>query len=479
MRSHHLRLLDVFLATAGCARHAFAFHAPFRASAASSSPFSASPSSAAGNSNTGLGSDADVITFLANDFAGPIPGTNGEPIFDERGAPTKSFSFTVNPASVRLIDAYLLDQTRGDSIAGSASFNPGFNTESKYLISLGATVTSGVDAVQTGTVTLTNLSDIFYHGYQREALYLQITWDQGQNAASGSSYSRNFTFVSNSDPSVSALVPSYTATGPVSPEALATKTPVQTGAAATTTPASGTATAGTGFSSGGSTAASSHKGKGSRLSGGAIAGIVVGVVAGLAIVAALIAFCLRRRRHNNQAHLYPSASVLPPGSVAPYQGARLAADAGGRSDSDAPNSALAAGAGAAAASRFVAEKDAAVDLATSGYSAPERDGGPHNPQRETDGAGTGSGVGLANEPSAHGTRSEESESILLSSTAAEPDAAARNNAGAAPAVRDQVAVLIEAHMTPEDVARLEAEERELDADIENAIRNKSNRPGGQ
>ncbi|KAL1901961.1 hypothetical protein Sste5346_001667 [Sporothrix stenoceras] len=508
MRSIRSRLFgEISLTTAIVA--ALGFSATTRAVTSHSATFGASPAAttAAGGSGSdtgfsgggfgsgsGSGSDSTntVIIYNATDFNdGNIDyPTDSVIILGPDTAASKSFGFTVSSTTVNVTGVNLRN-TLSESAISTASLDPATGQgSSDTTASVPITLrVQPAGETQTGTVTIENYGPIFDNGLDGKALFFEITWTTKDGVTTGSSYSRTFTYINNSVQTATVLS-LFTNTYPVSAETSRggshTTGSIQTPATTTSNP---TATNADGSITGPTRSGSSNSSSG--LSKGAIAGIVVGAIAAIAIIAILAFFFLRRRRQSRIAANQAYNSALLSGSVEPYRGGGPVPDLGGPQPGMHPN--LHDGTGSGTAVNLM-EKDAVVAGVASRFAG--RDVGPdtpnslHSPYTDEDGGTpqiipsravptSSAGVSTAASPTA---RTAQTVTPVVSPVAvpAQPvapgssaGASTGTAAAAQPAIRNEVAALIEDHMTPEDVARLEAEERELDADIENAIRNRA------
>lgn len=525
MRSIRCRLFgEISLATAIAAALGLAATAAAAASAATATldtqPATATADGDGASFSGGSGDSSPVISFIATDFYDYNPSQFDDSVFIANASdPSKSFRFNVSSTSYTVTDAQLWNSVKGSVIA-KASLNattgqgvnvapviitctlPSYSLCSCPPCSLSPVFLAlfplpnkpvGVQPTGTGTqngiVTIEDTGRLFDNELEGIALFLQITWSQA-GGVRGSSYSRNFTYV---DPNtvLNTILPFYTNTNPILPETRIGGSSQTTGATRTTATetANPTATNADGSLGSGHSGSSSSSG----LSKGAIAGIVVGAVAGIALIAALVFFLLRRRRNRDAANKAYNSALLS-GSVEPYRGAGPVSDIGGPHANLHPN--LHDGLGSGTAVNLM-EKDAVVAGVAGRFAGgrdrdagPDTPNSPHSPYSDEDGSApqiipdrpvptSSAGASAAASPS---VRTAQNVTPAVSPVAVPaqpvvPGSASGASAGAAaaaqPAIRGQVAALIEDHMTPEDVARLEAEERELDADIENAIRNRA------
>lgn len=345
--------------------------------------------------------------------------------------------------------------------------------------------TVNIDTTQTPPVYLLSITDasvIVDSNFDGTPLYFEVAWT-GPDGISGSSFSRDFTYIKQTD-TIATFLPNFMNTSPVSAETSSrTAGLTQTPATATSNPS---ATNGDGSITG-PTRSGGSSSSSSGLSKGAIAGIVVGAIAAIAIIATLAFFFLRRRRQRHNATNQAYNSALLSGSVEPYRGGGPVPDLGG------PRPNLHDGTGSGTAVNLM-EKDAVVAGVAGRFAGrdagPDTPHSPHSPYTDEDGSTpqiiparavstSSAGISAAASPTA---RTAQNVTPVMSPVAvpAQPvapgssaGASTGTAAAAQPAIRNEVAALIEDHMTPEDVARLEAEERELDADIENAIRNRA------
>ncbi len=277
------------------------------------------------------------------------------------------------------------------------------------------------------------------------------------------------------------MIASYTNTSPVRPETTSTGKGTATKAATATTATTAVATirstsSATATTEPGSVATAGSKsgggGGGGGVSKGAIAGIVIGVVVAVAAVAAAIFLFIRRRKSSAYDKSYMA------GPIEPYRGAGAVPDLGG-DRSDGPG-----GSGSGVADNLMSEKVDGVDLAAPG--AAGTNGGPHSPYTDDNAnnfipsrqgsAGPATAAAArttAAVPTARPVSTGEGSFHAGTSPSASPTRAAAQPVATGPALPSTVAALVEDHMTPEDVARLEAEERELDAVIENAMRSRT------
>ncbi|EPE08922.1 hypothetical protein F503_04509 [Ophiostoma piceae UAMH 11346] len=297
-------------------------------------------------------------------------------------------------------------------------------------------------------------------------LYLRVGWKNSASGMSGYTYSRGFVYVNEkdiADENVLARVrPLVSDTGPVYPETTFSETPTATSAATKTSSTAKTTSSddsGGSLTSGGNgttsgTTSSNKKG----LATGAIVGIVIGVIAALVIVGGIAFYFYRRRARSGRLS----------GSAEPYRG------------SGSEQIGLQSG----FASAGVAEKDGIVDGSVSGFGN-GASGGAHSPYSDDDGV-VGAGVGAVHarsvgvSPTATTARAaNRSTPASPVPTSTQPASAGASTVAPKAAVSGQVAALIEEDMTAEDVARLEAEERELDAAIENAQRSRHASQAGQ
>ncbi|CAK7214386.1 hypothetical protein SCUCBS95973_002129 [Sporothrix curviconia] len=436
----------------------------------------------------------DIVTFQATDFDDNLSTYQNDAIFLSTGSAAKYFGFTVASADYNVNDVSLNIVDNSLTIAKAFLSTPSSSTSLSSTSAVAMTL-SFVEPVAGVTTTTQSYSieiidtSILASEYDSTALFFAVNWTQA-GGSSGTSYSRRFAFTAaNSVPE--SVLAQYTNTNPVLSETINTKTALTT---AGTNPATATAstTRATSTNDGASLAGSASSSGSSGLSKGAIAGIVVGAIAAVAIIAALAFFFIRRRNSNSRKNAYNAALLA--GSVEPYRGAGPVSNLGGAhanmhdgmGSGTAVNlmekDALAGGVGAAAGRFAVAGRE------IGGANAPQS---PHSPYTDEDANGTPQTIPSRNIGTSSRTGSAAGTPVVSpvaaqaqplaggvlpaapSPVAVATAAAALPPPAPAPAMRGQVAALIEDHMTPEDVARLEAEELELDADIENAIRNRA------
>ncbi|CAK7271861.1 hypothetical protein SEPCBS57363_004838 [Sporothrix epigloea] len=412
--------------------------------------------SGTGFSGGGGGTAGNIITFDATDFYDGQAYSSADSVYvgNESDDPTddtaKSFGFTLASTDYSVTDVYLSVVQNGSTIAKASSFLTGPDTAVtiKYTMlppSTRATSPKGI-------ITIIDTNNILTSGYDTTALYFEVLWMQ-TDGSSGTSYSRSFAFVNPADLIASAvpttLLAQFANTDPVRPESyMHIKSTVATTVSKATTTTSSTAVALSTSVSASLTGPTESSSSGSSgLSKGAIAGIAVSTIAALAIIATAIFIFLRRRlKRKSTKSAYNAALLTSP--VETYRGAgqtpslnRPNADiASVTMDNLGGKSALVSGAGATAGHFTVTDRET---------------GEPGTPHRSL---------------------TPYADDILPVASAGGPPAVTppeNSVAPTAPTMRGQVAALIEEHMTAEDVARLEAEERELDADIENAIRNRA------
>ena len=284
--------------------------------------------------------------------------------------------------------------------------------------------------------------------YLHQQLYLRVSWENSASGTSGYTYSRDFVYVDTADVAngLASVLPLVTDTSAAYPETTFAKTTTATSAATkTSSTAKATSTGDSGGTltpSGNGAVSSSKKG----LATGAIVGIVIGVVAALAIVGGIVFYLYRRRARLGRLS----------GSGEPYRG------------SGSEQIGLQSG----FASAGTVEKDGIVDASVSGFGN-GANSGAHSPYSDDDGA-VGAHARSVGAPPTATTALATNPPTPASPESAPAQSAPAETSTVAPkaAVSGQVAALIEEDMTAEDVARLEAEERELDAAIENAMRSR-------
>lgn len=303
-----------------------------------------------------------------------------------------------------------------------------------------------------GTITIVDTNSILTSGYDSTALYFEVLWMQ-TDGSSGTSYSRSFAFVNPADLVASAvpttLLAQFANTDPVRPESYnhiqSTVATTVSKAATTAASTANVKSTSVGASLTGPTKSSSSSSSG--LSKGAIAGIAVGTIAALAIIAAALFIFLNRRLKRKTTKSTHNAALL----TSPVESYR---DAARNPSLSRPNADI-----ASVTMENLGEKSALASGAgtTAGhFTVTDRETGElDTPQRS-----------LA-------TYTDKISPVVSAGGPTAVTPPANSVAPTAPTMRGQVAALIEEHMTAEDVARLEAEERELDADIENAIRNRA------
>ncbi|CAK7243116.1 MAG: hypothetical protein STHCBS139747_004625 [Sporothrix thermara] len=460
------------------------------------------------------GDDGPFITFTGTSFNDNGPYNGADSVYvgtnnnDADNNAAKSFEFTVASLDCNVTGATLNVVINGTTI-GKTSNAPGPPDETPVTISLYTTDPAAGATTKTGKITITNTSSILSNGYDSVGLYFQVFWVLS-NGRSGTSYSRDFAFVTSVNAVPTSLLAQYTNTEPIRSESFfstptATNAPL-TNVAATTASTTASTTEATSTdtsssfsgplpgSSGSSSSSNSSKNGSSGLSKGAIAGIVIGAIAAVAIVAALAFIYFRRRNNASQRNAYNAA--LLSGSGEPYLGG-----GGGPHDNlhngmgsgtavslvekDAVAvSAAGVGVGAGAGAGAGAGRFAVTDREIDGPNTPHV---PHGPYTDDDGnnntpkiipsrkIGTSSGaVSAVGTPVVSPIAAQAQLATPGAPVSAAPSpVTAAAPAAAVPAMRGQVAALIEDDMTPEEIARLEAEERELDADIENANRNRA------
>ncbi|KIH89652.1 hypothetical protein SPBR_07040 [Sporothrix brasiliensis 5110] len=528
MRSVRSRLFgDISLSTAITAALGFAATAA-GATTSTSGVFDAHPAPAAttaapdGNGNGGTGFSGgnggsgsggsgsggtpanSVIVFTPGDFYDYDPSQPNDAVFIANSAqPSKTFTFTVASTAYNVTGAKLRDTVKGTVATASPNGAEGQGIGGETVVITLSVQPTGT-GTQTGTVTLVDSGTLFDNHLDGSPLFFEITWTQ-EGGVEGSSFSRTFTYVS-STAIISTVLPYYTNTNPIFVESRIGGS--QTAAVAktvTSTTSQPTATNGNGSMSG-PTLGGGSTSTGSGISKGAIAGIVVGAVAAIAIIAALVFFFLRRHsRNRNRAANQAYNSALLSGSVEPYRGAGPGPDLGGPGPNMHPTT-MHDGMGSGTAINLM-EKDAVVagaaGVGAAGvagrFAGPDTPNSPHSPYTDDDNStpqiiptrpvptSSSAGASAAASPTVRAAQNA-TPAVSPVAASAQPvtpvapvgagagagaDAGTSSATAAQPALRGQVAALIEDHMTPEDVARLEAEERELDADIENAIRNRA------
>ncbi|CAK7227547.1 hypothetical protein SEUCBS140593_006615 [Sporothrix eucalyptigena] len=469
--------ISLAVAVAGIASTTAAFsHSTFDAQ-----PVTATTTSTATDSNSDSGLSESVISFTATNFYDYNPNNIADSVFvgtdsnDNNGASSsKTFGFTIASTDYTVTEVQLNVVSNGSTI-GKASSSSTIVLQEHLPVTMTLTVTGTA-----GSVVISDTNSILNSGGSGVGLYFEVLWTKS-GGNSGTSYSRSFAFY---DPSAdggsapSSVLAQFTNTSPVRSETtIGLATTIRSSATATTGTLSPTST-NDGTSISGSTKSSSSSG----ISKGAIAGIVVGAIAAITIIGALAFFFIRRRNNKEKRNAYNAA--LLSGSVEPYRGAGPVSDLGG------PHANLHDGVGSGTAVNLM-EKDALAGGvgAAAGHFASEREIGgpnspnnPHSPYTDEDGTGTPQIIPSRNIATSSAAGSATATPVVspvpaqaqpVSGTAAAAPAQPPATTTTAPAIRGQVAALIEDHMTPEDVARLEAEERELDADIENAIRNRA------
>ncbi|EFW99511.1 hypothetical protein CMQ_7879 [Grosmannia clavigera kw1407] len=262
--------------------------------------------------------------------------------------------------------------------------------------------------------------------YTGAFLFFEVSWNTTR--FSGTSYSGVFTYgddllLNYSRFQIGSAYKSETTT-PLFINATATESQMALTAQSTAATAS-TATMASGSSNTSSSVGRENTSSHKSLRGGAIAGIVVGVVVGLAVILGLVWLFFRRRQRINRGYSSPHHSR----SIGPGVGVSVVAHPG-----DDATVSVGVGAdigidvGAAAAASVAAEKSRVIGVVSSDS---ERNDGANSPYTD------------------------------------DIDSVADSHIGA-PAISSHVAALIEDGMTAEDVARLAAEEIELDAAIQNA-----------
>ncbi|CAK7273388.1 hypothetical protein SEPCBS119000_005628 [Sporothrix epigloea] len=385
-----------------------------------------------GGSDTGFsggndGAAGNVITFDASNFYDGQAYSPADSVYvgngsdDAMNGTAKNFGFTVASKDYDVTDVYLSIVHNGSTIAKASSFLTGPDTG--VTISYTLLPQTARNAPTKGTITIIDTNSVLASGYDSTALYFEVLWTQ-TGGSSGASYSRSFAFVDPAD-LVAGAVPTTLLAQFANTEPVRSASYIHMqSSVATTVSMSATTTASMTKATNTDTSASltgpAKSGGSSGLGKGAIAGIAVGTIAAVAIIAAIVFFVLCRHRKRRLAKDgYKSALLANP--VDSYRGA------GRNSILGRPNADV----------TFVKMDNLGEKNTLGGDAGTAERGssGPNTPQKPP--------------------------------------------AVTAPAMRSQVAALIEDDMTPEDVARLEAEERELDADIENAMRRRADASGRQ
>ena len=282
--------------------------------------------------------------------------------------------------------------------------------------------------------------------YYNKVLYLEVNWGRA-GADGGKSFSRYFAVTRAGMPPIDDSRVEQTFTQQEQQPTAASTASVGQPGLATSPPGADPSSGGASLSS----AASSGSGP-SGLSIGAIVGIAVGCgVVGLALAALLVFFLVRRRRDQ----------------AAYHDGTMTSGHASGRS--------YGAAAGAAGRHRtadLIAEKEATAGVTETPHSPYSDDGQPTH--AEPNGSAAAAMLHQAGERE----YAPYSDQAAAGHDQAEPhhatptDHARSGSTGGAqtPQMGGRYAHLVEEGMTSDEIARIEEEERQLDAAIEQAAR---------